>query len=57
MTIKVVCPKCLKIAFEYYVGDDAKNDIFFPKPIPCDHCGREIKKIDISSGTLWKAGK
>ena len=51
-TIKVVCPKCYKIAFDYYVGDDTKKDIVFPKPEKCKHCGHKIKKIEANSGML-----
>ena len=53
MTVKVICPKCLEIAFEYYFGDEVdlnKRDIVFPKPMACNQCGYVVKKIKSGSG-------
>jgi len=54
MIIKPVCPRCFKIAFEYYVGRDFEDDeeLVFPKPMSCKHCGHKIKKIEANSGIL-----
>ncbi len=55
MIIKPICPECLELAFEYYVGNDVdlmREDVCFQEPIACEHCGFKMKKIHKNSGTL-----
>ena len=58
MIIKVKCPKCMKKAFDYYLGDlerlkgdtvdikPGKRIFYFQKPEKCKYCGYLITKIE-----------